>query len=75
MQPKPATSADVTEAPTNEEFTCYATGGKTPEEAAIAQYAKDKGISVSEVEANFVPEIVMQPVGAFRKMVAKMNRK
>jgi len=75
LQPKPATSADVTEAPANEEFTCYATGDRTPEQVAKDYFAKKNNLTAEEVEAKFVPEIVTQPEGAFRKMVAKMVKK
>jgi len=58
-----------------QEFTCYATGGKTPEQAAVAKFAKDANLSVAQVEEAYVPVIVAQPEGALRKMVAKMVKK
>jgi hypothetical protein len=74
-RPAGVATPSAAEKKVGKEFPCYAMGGKSPEQAAIAQFAKDKGLSVPEVEAGYVPEIVSQPEGALGKMVARMKRK
>ncbi len=61
--------------PSAEEFKCFASGGKTPEQAAREQYAKDKGLPIEKVESDYSVEIVSQPKGAFRETVARMVKK
>ncbi len=60
---------------TGKEFTCFATGDKTPEQAAKDFFAKKTCLSAEKVEADFSPVILSSEKEGLRKTVAKMIRK